>query len=98
MVLVFYPILTIQHPLLTRTDHGAREMKLTIFAATGGIGRHVLEQAGAPGDQGTAVLRNPKKPSGQGRPNVSIVDAHPGGAGPAKPKSPRPKARPGASG
>jgi putative NADH-flavin reductase len=36
-------------------------MKLTIFAATGGIGRHVLEQAVAAGDDVTAVVRNPNK-------------------------------------
>jgi putative NADH-flavin reductase len=36
-------------------------MKLTIFAATGGIGRQVLEQAQAVGDEVTAVVRNPKR-------------------------------------
>ncbi len=36
-------------------------MKLTIFAATGGIGRQVLEQAVAAGHNVTAVVRNPKK-------------------------------------
>jgi putative NADH-flavin reductase len=35
-------------------------MKLTIFAATGGIGRHLLEQAVAAGHDVTAVARNPK--------------------------------------
>lgn len=35
-------------------------MKLTIFAATGGVGRHVLEQAVAAGHDVTAVVRNPK--------------------------------------
>src|SRR5262249_29800762 len=38
-----------------------RRMKLTIFAATGGIGRLVLEQAVAAGHDVTAVVRNPKK-------------------------------------
>ncbi|MGH3326460.1 MAG: NAD(P)-dependent oxidoreductase [Streptomycetales bacterium] len=42
-------------------------MKLTIFAATGGTGRHVLEQAVAAGHDVTAVVRNPKKLSGQAR-------------------------------
>jgi len=42
-------------------------MKLTIFAATGGIGRHVLEQALAAGHDVTAVVRNPEKLSGQVR-------------------------------
>ena len=36
-------------------------MKLTIFAATGGIGRQALEQAVAAGHDVTAVVRNPKK-------------------------------------
>jgi len=36
-------------------------MKLTIFAATGGIGRQALEQAIAVGHEVTAVVRNPKK-------------------------------------
>lgn len=35
-------------------------MKLTIFAATGGIGRQVLAQAVAAGHDVTAVVRNPK--------------------------------------
>ena len=34
-------------------------MKLTIFAATGGIGRQALEQALAAGHEVTAVVRNP---------------------------------------
>jgi putative NADH-flavin reductase len=46
-------------------------MKLTIFAATGGIGRQVLEQATAVGDEVTAVVRNPKKLSG----GVRVVTA-----------------------
>jgi uncharacterized protein YbjT (DUF2867 family) len=37
-------------------------MKLTIFAATGGIGRPLLEQALAAGHDIMAVVRNPKKP------------------------------------
>ncbi len=40
-------------------------MKLTIFAATGGIGRHLLDQALAAGDEVTAVARNPGKLPGQ---------------------------------
>ncbi|MEW2113737.1 SDR family oxidoreductase [Streptomyces sp. NPDC005474] len=35
-------------------------MKLTIFAATGGIGRHLLAQAVAAGHDVTAVVRNPE--------------------------------------
>jgi putative NADH-flavin reductase len=47
-------------------------MKLTIFAATGGIGRQVLEQAVAAGHDVTAVVRNPKKLSREVR--VVTVD------------------------
>jgi putative NADH-flavin reductase len=42
-------------------------MKLTIFAATGGIGRQALEQAVAQGHDVTAVVRDPKKLSRQVR-------------------------------
>jgi hypothetical protein len=44
------------------TEHEKKEqaMKLTIFAATGGIGRHILEQAVAAGHDVTAVVRTPK--------------------------------------
>src|ERR1700737_2583598 len=50
-------------------------MKLTIFAATGGIGRHVLEQAVAAGNDVTAVVRDPKKLSEQVREKVRTVTA-----------------------
>lgn len=36
-------------------------MKLTIFAATGGIGRQALEQAVSAGHEVTAAVRNPKE-------------------------------------
>jgi putative NADH-flavin reductase len=42
-------------------------MKLTIFAATGGIGRQLLEQALAAGHEVTAVVRDPTKLSGEVR-------------------------------
>jgi putative NADH-flavin reductase len=43
-------------------------MKLTIFAATGGIGRQALEQAIAAGHDVTAVVRDPQKlPGSQAR-------------------------------
>jgi putative NADH-flavin reductase len=42
-------------------------MKLTIFAATGGIGRQLLEQAVAAGHDVTAVVRNPQTLSRQVR-------------------------------
>jgi putative NADH-flavin reductase len=40
-------------------------MKLTVFAATGGIGRQILDQALAGGHDVTAVVRNPAKLAGQ---------------------------------
>jgi uncharacterized protein YbjT (DUF2867 family) len=59
---------------IERRDHGSRtrsadrsphpreqQLKLTIFAATGGIGRQLLEQAVAAGHDVTAVARNPGK-------------------------------------
>jgi putative NADH-flavin reductase len=42
-------------------------MKLTIFAATGGIGHHLLEQALDAGHDVTAVVRNPGKLHGRAR-------------------------------
>jgi putative NADH-flavin reductase len=50
-------------------------MKLTIFAATGGIGRHVLEQAVGAGHEVTAVVRDPKKLPEQVRQKVRTVTA-----------------------
>jgi uncharacterized protein YbjT (DUF2867 family) len=47
-------------------------MKLTIFAATGGVGRQLVEQAIAAGHDVTAVVRNPKKLSGHVR--VAVAD------------------------
>jgi putative NADH-flavin reductase len=47
-------------------------MKLTIFAATGGIGRQLLEQAVAAGHDVTAVVRSPEKLSGEA---VRVVQA-----------------------
>jgi putative NADH-flavin reductase len=40
-------------------------MKLTVFAATGGIGRHALEQAVTAGHEVTAVVRDPTRLSTQ---------------------------------
>jgi putative NADH-flavin reductase len=42
-------------------------MKVTIFGATGGIGRQALEQAAAAGHEVTAVVRNPTAISGGAR-------------------------------
>src|SRR4029450_10026352 len=55
-------------------------MKLTIFAATGGIGRQALEQAVAAGHDVTAVVRNTNKLSGEA---VRIVTVDLGAADPA---------------
>ena len=55
-------------------------MKLTIFAATGGIGRRALEQALAAGHDVTAVVRDPNKLSGEA---VRIVTADLAAADPA---------------
>ena len=51
-------------------------MKLTIFAATGGIGRQILEQALDAGHDVTAVVRNPQKLPGElpGQVRVVIAD------------------------
>src|SRR5260370_28636862 len=50
-------------------------MKLTIVAATGGIGRHVVEQAVAAGHDVTAVVRDPKKLSEPVRQKVRTITA-----------------------
>jgi putative NADH-flavin reductase len=55
-------------------------MKLTIFAATGGIGRQALNQAVAAGHDVTAVVRNPSKLAGQA---VGVVTADLAAADPA---------------
>jgi putative NADH-flavin reductase len=53
-------------------------MKLTIVAATGGIGRRALEQALAAGHDVTAVVRNPRKlPSGVPAVTVDLAAADP---------------------
>ena len=49
-------------------------MKVTIFAATGGIGRQALEQAVAAGHEVTAVVRDPKRLNGS-RGGVRVVTA-----------------------
>jgi putative NADH-flavin reductase len=46
-------------------------MRLILFAATGGIGRQILEQAAAAGHDVTAVVRNPAKLP----PGISMVTA-----------------------
>ena len=50
-------------------------MKLTIFAATGGIGRQILEQAVDAGHDVTAVIRNPQKLPGELSSQVRVVTA-----------------------
>jgi len=44
-----------------KTVRHHQQLKLTIFAATGGVGRQLLEQAVAAGHDVTAVARNPGK-------------------------------------
>lgn len=62
-------------------------MKLTIFAATGGIGRQLLEQAAGAGHDVTAVVRNPQKlPGGLAR-QVRVVIADLAAPNPATLKS-----------
>ena len=64
---VIFFVFGVSHGILTLRDLSVpkkgreQQMKLTIFAATGGIGRQVLEQAVAAGHDVTAVVRNPKK-------------------------------------
>ena len=55
-------------------------MKLTIVAATGGIGRQLLHQAVAAGHEVTAVVRSPAKLTGEA---VRVVAADLAGAAPA---------------
>jgi putative NADH-flavin reductase len=50
-------------------------MKLTIFAATGGIGRQILEQAVDGGHDVTAVVRHPQKLPGELSRQVRVVTA-----------------------
>jgi putative NADH-flavin reductase len=49
------------HVLRTHAQPTERTMKLTIVAATGGVGRQLLEGAVAAGHEVTAVARNPGK-------------------------------------
>ena len=55
-------------------------MKLTIFAATGGVGRQLLRQAVGAGHDVTAVVRNPAKLAGE---PVRVVTADLAAADPA---------------
>jgi putative NADH-flavin reductase len=53
-------------------------MKLTIFAATGGVGRYLLEQARAKGHDVTAVVRNPSTlPAGVRTVTADLATADP---------------------
>jgi putative NADH-flavin reductase len=62
-------------------------MKLTIFAATGGIGRQILEQALDAGHDVTAVARNPRKLPGELSRQVRVVTADLAAPNPAALKS-----------
>jgi putative NADH-flavin reductase len=65
-------------------------MKLTIFAATGGIGRLLLDQAVAAGHDVTAVVRSPERLAGApvrvvradlARPDLAAIESAVAGAG-----------------
>src|SRR5215475_7621566 len=59
-------------------------MKLTIFAATGAVGRQLLQQAVAAGHDVTAVVRNPAKLAGElAGEKVRVVTADLGAPDPA---------------
>ena len=62
-------------------------MKLTIFAATGGIGRQISEQAVDAGYDVTAVVRNPQKLPGDLSRQVRVVTADLAAPDPAMLKS-----------
>ncbi|MFI5531595.1 NAD(P)-dependent oxidoreductase [Kitasatospora sp. NPDC051853] len=53
-------------------------MRITVFAATGGIGRLVLEQAVAAGHEVTAAVRSPERLAGRGARVVGVDLAAPG--------------------
>jgi len=59
-------------------------MRLTLFAATGGIGRQLLDQAVAAGHDVTAVVRSPEKLSGR---QVRVIRADLAAPDPATLKS-----------
>jgi putative NADH-flavin reductase len=63
------------------------QMKLTIFAATGGIGRQILEQAIDAGHDVTAVVRNPQKLPAELSRQVRVVTADLAAPDPAMLKS-----------
>jgi putative NADH-flavin reductase len=50
-------------------------MRLTVFGATGGTGRHVVEQALAEGHEVTAVVRDPARLRVADRPGLRVVTA-----------------------
>ncbi|GJF30661.1 NADH-flavin reductase [Kitasatospora sp. NE20-6] len=61
-------------------------MKITVIAATGGIGRLLLDQALAAGHEITAVVRNPARLTADGRPldGVRVVTTDLADADPAR--------------
>jgi putative NADH-flavin reductase len=54
---------------------GNETLKLTVFGASGGIGRHVVRQAVAAGQHVTAVVRDPAKLADLQHPHLDIVTA-----------------------
>jgi putative NADH-flavin reductase len=63
------------------------QMKLTIFAATGGIGRQIAEQAVGAGHDVTVVVRNPQKLPGDLPGQLRVVTADLAAPDPAAIKS-----------
>jgi uncharacterized protein YbjT (DUF2867 family) len=77
MFLVLYVSLKIRYPEVGCRGMGKR-MKLSIFAATGGIGRHLVDQAVTAGHDVTAVARNPASLPAQVRPvTADLATAEP---------------------
>lgn len=50
-------------------------MRITVFGATGGTGRHLVRQALDAGHQVTAVVRNPAGLNGQSHPRLDVLTA-----------------------
>src|SRR5262249_42876606 len=79
MLSILYVIPKIRYPGTgTCTSGTEKQMKLTIFAATGGIGRQLVDQALAAGHDVTAVARNPASLPAQVRPvTADLATAEP---------------------
>ena len=72
-----------------------RPLQLTVFGATGKIGRHVIDQLLAAGHTVTAYARDPSKlPTTQ--PNLTVIQGGPAPAAPPRPTGPPPPRSPSA--